>query len=43
MIMKSFMNVARETESEIIDKVADLFTINAKGKVDYDFKAVSKR
>ncbi|MBI4802978.1 MAG: hypothetical protein HY796_10690 [Elusimicrobia bacterium] len=43
LIMKSFMNVMRETEAAIIDKVMDLFTINEKGKVDYDYKAVIKR
>lgn len=43
LIMKSFMNVMRETESAIIDKVMDLFTINKKGEVDYDYKAVQKR
>jgi hypothetical protein len=42
-IMKAFMNVAREEESFIVDKVMDLFTINKDGKVDYDYKAVSKR
>ena len=43
LIMKSFMNVMRETESAIIDKIMDLFTINEKGKVKYDQNAVSKR
>jgi hypothetical protein len=43
LIMKCFMNVMRETEGVIIDKVMDLFTINKKGKVDYDLKAVLKR
>ncbi|MCX5784136.1 MAG: hypothetical protein NTX59_00450 [Elusimicrobia bacterium] len=43
MIMKSFMNVMRETEGEIINKVMDLFTIDKKGKVAYDYDAVSKR
>jgi hypothetical protein len=43
MIMKSFMNVMRETEGEIINKVMDLFTINKKGEVSYDYKAMQKR
>jgi hypothetical protein len=43
MIMKSFMNVMRETEGAIIDKVMDLFTIDNKGKVNYDYKAARKR
>lgn len=43
MIMKSFMNVMRETEGAIVDKVMDLFTINKKGEVDYDYKLMQKR
>lgn len=43
LIMQSFMNMMRETESEIIDKVMDLFTINDKGEVKYDYKAMTKR
>ncbi|MEI7529954.1 MAG: hypothetical protein WCK76_13545, partial [Elusimicrobiota bacterium] len=43
LIMKSFMNVMRETEGAIIDKVMDLFTIDKKGEVAYDYKAVQKR
>ncbi len=43
MIVKSFMNVMRETEAAIIDKVMDLFTVNKKGEVDYDYKQVQKR
>ncbi len=43
MIMKSFMNVMRETEGEIINKVMDLFTINKKGEVTYDYNAAAKR
>lgn len=43
MIVKCFMNVMRETESAIIDKVMDLFTINKKGKVDYNQSEVAKR
>jgi len=42
-IMKCFMNVMRETEREIVDKVMDLFRINKKGEVSYDYKAVQKR
>ncbi len=42
-IMKAYMNVMREVESEIVDKVMDLFTIDKEGKVDYDYKAVQKR
>ena len=42
-IMKAYMNVMREVEAAIIDKVMDLFTINKEGKVDYDYKAVGKR
>lgn len=43
LILKSFMNVMREKEGAIIDKVMDLFTINTKGKVDYNYNAVRKR
>lgn len=43
LILKSFMNVMRETESGIIGKIMDLFTINEKGVVDYDNRAVEKR
>ncbi|MBU2573921.1 MAG: hypothetical protein KKH28_07595 [Elusimicrobia bacterium] len=43
LIIKSFMNVMREAESAIIDRVMDLFSISEKGKVKYDHKAVSKR
>ncbi|MDO8804957.1 MAG: hypothetical protein Q7R35_11025 [Elusimicrobiota bacterium] len=42
-IMKAYMNVMREVESVIIEKVMDLFTINKEGKVVYDSKEVSKR
>jgi len=43
LIMKSFMNVMRGKEGEIIDKIIDLFTINERGEVGYDRQAVSKR
>lgn len=43
MIMKAFINVMRETEGAIADKVMDLFTINKKGEVAYDYKEASKR
>ena len=43
LIMKSYMNVMRETSGGIVDKVMDLFTVNKKGKVEYDSKAVQKR
>lgn len=43
MIMKSFMNVMRETEGAIVDAIMDLFTINKKGEVDYDYKQMRKR
>lgn len=43
VILKSFMNVMRETEGAIIDRVMDLFTINKKGEVDYDYKQMQKR
>jgi hypothetical protein len=43
LILKSFMNVMRETEAAIIDKIMDLFTINKKGEVAYDQNAVRKR
>jgi len=42
-IMKAYMNVMRETESAVLDKVMDLFTINKDGKVDYDYKAAQQR
>ncbi len=42
-IMKAYMNVMRETESYIIDKVMDLFTINKAGEVAYDRDAVRRR
>ncbi|MDD5209492.1 MAG: hypothetical protein PHV36_08900 [Elusimicrobiales bacterium] len=43
MIMKCFMNVMRETESAILDKVMDLFAIDNKGEVSYDRNAMAKR
>ncbi|MCX5785627.1 MAG: hypothetical protein NTX59_08050 [Elusimicrobia bacterium] len=43
MIMKAYMNVMRETESAIVDKVMDLFTVSDKGEVKYDYRAVQKR
>lgn len=43
LIMKSFMNVMRETQAEVVDKIIDLFKINDKGEVKYDYKAVAKR
>ncbi len=42
-IMKAFMNVAREVNADIVDKVMDLFTINKKGEVAYDYGAAAKR
>ncbi|HBA60936.1 MAG TPA: hypothetical protein DCZ92_08965 [Elusimicrobia bacterium] len=42
-IMKAYMNMMREAEGAIIEKVMDLFTINKDGKVDYDWKAAEKR
>jgi hypothetical protein len=35
-VMKAYLNMMRETNAEIIDKVAGLFHINKKGKVTYD-------
>jgi hypothetical protein len=45
MIMKSFMNVMRENESEreVVNKTMDLFTINTRGEVSYDHEAMAKR
>jgi len=43
MIMKAFMNVMRETEGAIVDKIMDLFTFDKKGRVTYDQNAVAKR
>ena len=43
MIMKAYMNVMRETEAVLVDKIMDLLTIDAKGEVGYDYKAVEKR
>ena len=43
MIMKAFMNVMRETEGAIVNTAMDLFIINKKGQVDYDYNAMSKR
>ncbi len=43
MIMKAYMNVMRETESEIVNKVMDLFTVSDKGEVKYDYSAAQKR
>ena len=42
-ILKAFMNVMREVVPEIVDRVGDLFTINNKGQVDYDWKTAEKR
>ena len=42
-IMKAFMNVMRETEGAIVDKVMDLFTVNKKGEATYDQKAMRQR
>ena len=43
LIMKSFMNVMRETEGAIINKVMDLFNIDNKGRVSYNYRAMQKR
>ncbi len=43
MIMKAFMNVMRETEGAIVDKIMDLLTFDKKGRVTYDQSAVAKR
>ncbi|MEI7529164.1 MAG: hypothetical protein WCK76_09480 [Elusimicrobiota bacterium] len=42
-IMKAFLNVMRETLPDIVDRVADLFSVNAEGKVVYDWRAAEKR
>ncbi|HNW43606.1 MAG TPA: hypothetical protein PKI19_03825, partial [Elusimicrobiales bacterium] len=42
-IMKAYMNMMREAEAAIIDRVMDLFTISKEGKVDYDWKAMQRR
>ena len=43
LIMKSFMNVMCETEGAIIRKVMDLFNIDDKGRVSYNYRAMQKR
>ena len=43
MIMKAYMNVMRETESELVNKVMDLFSVSDKGEVKYDYSAMQKR
>ncbi len=43
LIMKSYMNVMRETHAAILDKIMDLFTISENGKVGYDYNAVRMR
>jgi len=42
-ILKAYMNMMRETEAVIIDKVMDLFTVNKEGEVGYDHRAMQKR
>jgi hypothetical protein len=43
IILKSFMNVMRETEGAIVDKIMDLFTFGKKGEVTYDYRQMQKR
>ena len=43
IIMKAYMNVMRETEGALVDKIMDLFTVDSKGEVTYDYNAMSKR
>jgi hypothetical protein len=42
-IMKAYMNVMREANASIVDRIIDLFTIDKKGGVAYDAGAVEKR
>ena len=41
-IMKAVLNVMEGLDREIISKVQHLFTFDAKGKLDYDWKAANK-
>lgn len=42
-VMKACMNMMRETNATIIDKVMDLFRVGADGRVGYDQAAARKR
>jgi len=42
-ILKAYLNMMRETEAAVIDKVLDLFTVNEEGEVGFDHKAAQKR
>ncbi|NLI10267.1 MAG: hypothetical protein GX447_05905, partial [Elusimicrobia bacterium] len=37
-ILKAYLNVMRESESELLRKVAHLFKVNSKNVVEYDYK-----
>lgn len=41
-ILKAYLNVMRESESELLRKVAHLFKVNSKNVVEYDYKQASK-
>lgn len=41
-ILKAYLNVMRESESELLSKVAHLFKVNSKNVVEYDYKQASK-
>jgi len=43
LILKAYINVMRERVGQVLDKVKDLFSINEKGKVSYDYDAASAR
>ncbi len=41
-LLKAYLNVMRESESELLKKVAHLFKVNSKNVVEYDYKQASK-
>ncbi|MEI7529980.1 MAG: hypothetical protein WCK76_13675 [Elusimicrobiota bacterium] len=42
-ILKAYLNMMREVVPAIIDKVSDLFSVNAAGKVTYDSREAERR
>jgi len=42
-IVKAYLNMMREFVPAIVDKVADLFSVNAAGKVTYDRREAERR
>ncbi len=42
-ILRAYLNMMREAEGAILDKVADLFSVGAKGEVSYDRAEAARR